>query len=84
MKGIKEKNVLNTVYALSSQKINLKEQIELDFKSTTYLHYAALISNTCIIEVLLQNGADPNIENQEKQKPIDIAKIMGNVKFLTF
>lgn len=43
------------------------------FSGFTALMYAALIGNTTILEMLLENGADPSIENEMGLKARDYA-----------
>jgi len=44
-----------------------------DSTGQTAAHYAALVGNSEILEVLLKNGADVNIRDEDDQTPLDVA-----------
>lgn len=45
-----------------------------DEVKNTPLHLACEDGHVEIIKILLEAGADPNLENKQKKKPIDLAK----------
>ena len=62
--------------------INLQEKINLDNKIMTFLHYACIYGNTLVLEILIQNGANLMIMNDEHMKPLDLAQLLQKVFFL--
>ena len=52
-------------------------------KNQTPLHYAAYSGKKDIVLSLLQNGADPNIKNNENKTPSDNAKEKGYPKIVS-
>ncbi len=52
-------------------------------KNQTPLHYAAYYGKEEIVLVLLQNGADPNIRNNDNKTASDKAKEKGHSKIVS-
>lgn len=51
----------------------------VDAKGDTPLHLAARLGNLALCDLFVQAGADPNVQNNERQTPADLAEIEGHV-----
>ncbi|VUZ54385.1 unnamed protein product [Hymenolepis diminuta] len=47
---------------------------DTDYRGCTALHYAVLVDDEALVELLLQSGADPGMENIHGHMPIDLCK----------
>lgn len=52
---------------VNNKKLNINAQ---DYRGYSSLHYAVLINYFELVKLLLENGADPNIQNIFKQTPL--------------
>ncbi|WP_341810925.1 ankyrin repeat domain-containing protein [Wolbachia endosymbiont (group B) of Chesias legatella] len=80
-----EKAIENRTYVKNNQISNPKEEFRthMNFKGeggNTLLHQAVISNNTKAIEALLEQVANPLIENVNKQIPLDLAQ--GNTREL--
>ncbi len=48
------------------------------------IHLAAAQGRQDIVELLLENGADPNVEDRQWRKPVDVARENGHSKLAIF
>jgi ankyrin repeat protein len=75
-------NLINlTTYCLSIYKDNINQQ---DIFGYTALHYAALSENTILANILISNGADISIKNNDGDTPTHIAARCGHLNMLKF
>ncbi|WCR59282.1 MAG: hypothetical protein PG978_000718 [Wolbachia endosymbiont of Ctenocephalides felis wCfeF] len=69
-----EKECLKVVQFLAEQKVDINSTSG-NLSNITALHYAAEQGNLEIVKVLLQNGANPNVEEFRGRKPRELAAI---------
>jgi len=74
------KNELETVYS----KITTLNKGDIDwqnpnFQNTTPLYWAAQKGNTGLVQILLQNGANPNLADKSGNTPLYLAAVFNHV-----
>ncbi|EFA01960.1 mitochondrial disaggregase [Tribolium castaneum] len=74
-KGLHPIEVLMTREEEFSNSLNAK----VSFRGFTALHYAVLINNLSIVKLLIDQGADPTIENEAGHTPLAYA-VEGDLK----
>lgn len=68
--------------SLTNTLFNLQENMKLENKNMTILHYACIYGNTLILELLIQNGANLTGIDEDNLKAIDLATLLEKVKIL--
>ncbi|MEO0796404.1 MAG: DUF2314 domain-containing protein [Verrucomicrobiota bacterium] len=68
---------VNMVESLKEQLAKSDEFLVFrDERGNSMLHSDALAGNALVVEILIAAGADPNLENLNGQKPVDLAKVL--------
>ncbi len=91
-KGESENAILTTAITSGNSARTIRllilsgADVNASAKSTgdTPLHLAVGTTNIPVMELLLQNGADINAQNQSKQTPLDVAVDLKNVGFMKY
>ncbi|KAL4510896.1 hypothetical protein ABPG73_007974 [Tetrahymena malaccensis] len=83
-KAIISKKPIDIINIVFSRSILLDKLYQIQSMQQTFLHYACINSNSKVVSLLIQMGADINSLNQEKKRPLDIAKQAGNSEIYQF
>jgi len=73
--------LIQVLTALASTKIDLNKTYSIEKRKQGVLHYACAHSTKDIIELLLLNGGNLNLDDQDCCKPLDYSMSGNNVIF---
>jgi ankyrin repeat protein len=82
IKAIMTNNVYGNIIAIKKIKENKEIVNKQDSKGNTGLMYACDNNNKEMVEILLDNGADPNIQNKEDTSVLHIPILNNNKEML--
>ena len=78
-KGIKDKNIKEVLNVIAYTSRDLNKLYQIEGKEQTVLHYASSHSSKEIVELLLRNGCNIEIHDEDECKPLERALIANNV-----
>jgi len=78
--AIKGKDLLKVLNILAITKLNMNALYKIENKKMGVLHYACANSTKDIVELLLKNGCNLELNDQDGCKPLDYSMLGNNVR----